>query len=307
MGVFAVPPLARAADGKRSIHWDENHRIATHILSGGISRLLYGGNAFLYHATLKEYEALLDWLASLSDSVWCMPSAGPSFGRAMDQAPLLLKHRFPLVMVLPCHDPRDAKGLERGLREFAEAAATPLMLYCKEETSFGADKEAGLDAIGRLVDSGVCAAIKYAVVRDDPHRDSYLDQLLKRVDKTRVISGIGERPAIVHMKDWGLPGFTTGSGCIAPRSSQALFEACVKKEFQTGEVIRRRFLPLEDFRDKNGPARALHHATQLAGIAGTGPIPPYVSPLSPAELSQLEPVAKNLLAQDVELMSGVAI
>ena len=67
------------------------------------------------------------------------------------------------------------------------------------------------------MDSGVCAAIKYAVVREDPAQDDYLAGLLRRVDRTKVISGIGERPAVVHMRDWGLPGFTTGCGCVAPR------------------------------------------------------------------------------------------
>ena len=38
-------------------------------------------------------------------------------------------------------------------------------------------------------------------------------------------------------------------------------------------------MPLEDLRDAWGPARVLHHATELAGIAPTGPIPPFVSPL----------------------------
>lgn len=306
-GVFAVPPLARTADRDRSIHWGENHRIISHILSGGISRLLYGGNAFLYHITLREYEALLEWLASRPDSAWCIPGAGPSFGRAMDQAPMLRKYRFPMVMVLPCHDPRDAAGLERGLREFADAAATRLMLYCKEETSFGIDGRAGLDAIGRLVESGVCVGIKYAVVRDDPHQDAYLEQLLKRVDRARVVSGIGERPATVHMKHWGLPGFTTGSGCIAPHSSQALFKCCAKKDFEKAEQLRRRFLPLEDFRDEHGPARVLHHATELAKIANTGAIPPYVSPLSPAELAKLQAIAKDLVKQDIESASDVLV
>ena len=37
-----------------------------------------------------------------------MPSVGPSYGRAMDQAPLLRKHRFPCALALPCGDPRDA-------------------------------------------------------------------------------------------------------------------------------------------------------------------------------------------------------
>jgi dihydrodipicolinate synthase/N-acetylneuraminate lyase len=293
-GVFPVPPLARTADAIRSIDWDENDRIVSHIASSGVSRLLYGGNAFLYHVTLAEYERLLGWLASLPDSLWCIPSAGPSFGRAMDQAALLRKHRFPLVMALPCHDPLDAAGLERGLREFSEAANTPLMLYCKEETSFGSDKLAGLDAIGRLVNDGTCLAIKYAIVRDDPHDDWYLQELLNRVDKARIISGIGEGPAIAHMKHWGLPGFTTGSGCVAPRSSLAIFDACVEKNFANAEAVRSKFLPLENFRDNKGPARVLHQAVQLAGIANTGVIPPYVSPLSSSELKELEPVAKEL-------------
>ena len=49
----------------------------------------------------------------------------------------------------------------------------------------------------RLIDSGVCVGIKYAVVRDDPSQDKYLEGLLSRVDRSKVISGIGERPAIV--------------------------------------------------------------------------------------------------------------
>jgi len=35
----------------------------------------------------------------------------------------------------------------------------------------------GLDAVARLIDSGVCVGIKYAVVRDDPSQDKYLESL----------------------------------------------------------------------------------------------------------------------------------
>ena len=41
---------------------------------------------------------------------------------------------------------------------------------------------------------------------------------IDHLDRDRVISGMGERPAIVHMRDFGLSGFTTGSGCIASRT-----------------------------------------------------------------------------------------
>jgi len=293
--VFAVPPLARGDDANRSLDLEQNNLIVRHIVNGGITRFIYGGNAFLYHLTLDEYEQLLEWLSGFSADLLVIPSAGPSFGRAMDQASLLRKYQFPCVMMLPCGDPRDAAGIERGYREFAETAKTKLLVYLKGHDNFGTDREAGLDAIARLVDDGICVGVKYAVVRDDPARDSYLDALLKRIDRGFVISGIGERPAVIHMRNWKLPGCTTGSGCIAPRLSQLLFDACAGGEFGQAEQLRAGFLAHEDLRDQWGPARVLHSAIQLAGIARTGPVPPYVSVLSDAEDAQLAPVARALI------------
>lgn len=297
-GVFAVPPLARKHDARRSLDFAESHRLVRHIASGGITRFLYGGNALLYHITLADYAALLEWLASIASDGWMIPSAGPSFGHAMDQAALLRRHHFPCVMLLPCADPRDAAGLEQGLREFADAAETKLILYLKDENNFGADKEAGLNVVGRLVAEGLCVAIKYAVVRANPAEDAYLASLLKRVDRSKVISGIGERPAISHLRDWKLPGFTTGSGCIAPRLTQKIFEACLRGDFATAESLRTNFLPLEDLRDAWNPARVLHHATELSGVANTGPLLPYLSALSTTQLEKLNPIARELLRQN---------
>ncbi len=305
-GVFPVPPLARRADSARSIDWEQNQRIVAHLKGGGLRRLLYGGNAFLYHISLAEYEELLDWLGGLGRGFEPIPSAGPSFGRAMDQAPLLRRRRFAAVMMLPCADPRDAAGLERGLREFAEAAATPLILYLKDESNFGADREAGLDAVARLVDDGVCVTIKYAIVRADPAGDAYLAALLTRVDRNLVISGIGERPAIAHLRGFGLPGFTTGSGCIAPALSREILEAGASGDWARAGELRAAFLPLEDLRDAWGPARVLHAATELAGIATTGPIPPFVSPLSAAQREQLAPLARALLERGTRAEPALA-
>ena len=294
-GVFAVPPLARNSDSTRSLNLQENQRIVDHIARGGITRLIYGGNAFLYHISLSEYAEMLEWLATLSDSLWIIPSAGPSFGRAVDQAPLVRKHGFPCLMMLPCSDPRDAKGLERGLLEIAERAETKLMLYVKDEDNFGLNREAGLDALARLVDAGVCVAIKYAVVRKDPEQDAYLEALLTRVDRSIVISGIGERPAVTHMKLWQLPGFTTGSGCVAPALSHRIFEQCVVKDWVAAGETRSAFLALEDLRDELGPARVLHSAVELASIAQTGPVPPFISALSDAQQDRVASVARVLL------------
>src|SRR5438128_9171186 len=193
-------------------------------------------------------------------------------------------------MALPCNDPSDSAGLERGYREIAEAADAELIIYLKDERNFGVNRERGLDAVGRLVDDGVCAGCKYGVVRDDPSRDAYLEALLSRVDRKLVIGGIGERPAVVHLRDWKLPGFTTGSGCIAPRLSQMLFEACTRQNFDEAEALRSEFISLEDLRDEWGPAKVLHSAIELAGIAQTGEIPPYVSGLSEEQRLLLQTV-----------------
>ena len=297
-GVFAVPPLARRGDARRSLNFDASECVARHIEAGGITRYLYGGNAFLYHVTLDEYEALLDWLAGFGNTRWPIPSVGPSFGRAIDQARLLKRHAFRAAMVLPCNDPRDARGMETGLREIAQAAGMPLILYLKSDDGFGGDKEAGLDAVARLIDDGTAVAIKYAVVLDDPRRDPYLEGLLRRVDRQRVISGMGERPAVVHLRDFALPGLTTGSGCIASRTTSALFDACTRRDWAGAEQLRSLFMPLEDLRDAWGPARVLHHATELAGIAPTGPIPPYVSALAAKHLQELAPIARALREHD---------
>jgi dihydrodipicolinate synthase/N-acetylneuraminate lyase len=297
-GVLPVPPLARQNDSRRSIDFAQNERLVRHMAQGGITRLIYGGNALLYHITLADYEPLLDWLSGFKSQFLVIPSVGPSYGRAMDQAPLLRQHRFPCALALPCGDPRDALGLEQGLREIAAACETPLLAYLKDENNFGADKEAGLDAVARLIDSGVCVGIKYAVVRDDPSKDKYLESLLQRVDRSKVISGIGERPAICHLRDFGLNGFTTGSGCIAPRLSNEIFEACSRADYDAARTLRADFLPLEDLRDAWGPSKVLHFATALAGLSETGPILPYSSPLSAAQQEQLAAVAQALVARN---------
>jgi dihydrodipicolinate synthase/N-acetylneuraminate lyase len=295
-GVFPVPPLARRNDADLSIDFAESEKIVRHIAGGGIFNFLYGGNAFLYHIRLKEYAALLEWLSGFPETHWMIPSAGPSFGRAMDQAELLRGYGFPAVMLLPCADPRDARGLELGYRRFADAAQKKLILYLKEEHNMGADKDAGLDAVARMVADGVCCGIKYAVVRHDPAADPYLDSLLKRVDRQYVISGIGERPAIVHMRNFGLPGFTTGSGCIAPALSKRLWDLCSAASYAEAEPVRENFIAVEDIRDGHGPARVLHAAMELAGIARTGPIEPYITALDDARRAALAGPAAGLAA-----------
>ncbi len=296
--VYPVPPLARKNDAKRSLDIPENDKIFNFLLGQGMKSVVYGGNALIYHLRLSEYSELIDWLSGLTSKARIIPGIGPSYGRAMDHAAIVRKGRFMSLLALPGSDPRDAAGLEIGFREIAQAAGLPLSLYIKDESNFGADKEAGLDVIGRLVDSKVCLSIKYAVVRKNPAEDPYLRALLKRVDPSRVVSGIGERPAIVHLRDFKLAGFTTGSGVLAPALCLRLLRACLAQDYAKAEEWRQYFMPLEDLRSAWGPPRVLHHAVALAGIAETGPLSPFLSALNASQLAQLKPVARKLFQEN---------
>jgi dihydrodipicolinate synthase/N-acetylneuraminate lyase len=289
--VLAVPPLARNAD--LTLNRAANGALIKHIEGGGISTLLYGGNANFYHVGLAEYPALLDMLAELAaPTSWVIPSVGPDFGRMLDQAAVLRTRSFPTAMVLPATFPSTVAGAENGLRRFADALGKPIIVYIKAEGYLTPE------AVKRLVDAGIVAGIKYAVVREDPRKDAFLSQLVELVDRRFIVSGIGERPAIVHLRDFGLAGFTTGSGCVGPRGSSGLLAALKNKDYDRAEQLRAPFIPLEDLRDALSPIRVLHEAVRLAGIADTGPILPLLSNIEPEHHPRVKKAAQELLATD---------
>jgi dihydrodipicolinate synthase/N-acetylneuraminate lyase len=289
--VVAVPPLARRPD--LSLDRDANRAIVRHLENAGVRSLMYGGNANFYHLAVSAYAQTVDMLAEIAgDDTWVLPSAGPDYGKLLDQAAILRTRAFPTAMLLPMTFPFTDAGLADGLRRFSDALGKPVVVYIKADPYFAPATLGALHRDGRLV------AIKYAVVRDDPGRDAYLDAILQEVPRGMVVSGIGERPAIVHLRDFGLVSFTTGSGCIAPRLSMTLLDLLKRKRYDEAEAVRAAFLPLEDARDDISPIRVLHDAVMLAGVADTGPMLPLLSGLSPDERARVAPVAKTLLERD---------
>ncbi|MCE9630184.1 MAG: dihydrodipicolinate synthase family protein [Planctomycetia bacterium] len=294
--VMAVPPLARTADG--AIDPAANTAIIRHIEAGGISLLLYGGNANIYHLPLEEYEPLLVMLAeAASPSTLVVPSAGPTYGLLLEQAKVFRRHRYQTVMVLPQQGITTSGGVATGVRKFVEAAGLPALLYIKHD---GYIEPAD---VAKLCNDGLVSAIKYATVRPDPAHDPYLRELVGLVDPRMIISGIGEQPAIIHLRDFGLGGFTTGCGCVAPRLSQMLLKAIQRGDWAEAERIRGVFEPLEDLRNALSPIRVLHAAVAAAGIAATGPLAPLLSPIEDAHRPAIAAAARSLL-QAVAVTTG---
>ena len=285
--VIAVPPLARNED--LTINREENRKLIRHIEQGGVSSLLYGGNANLYHVALSEYEELLHVIATESaEETLVVPAVGPAFGMMMDQARVLQGFEFPTAMVLPMQGLTTDAGVANGFRRFVAAFGKPAVLYIKFENFIRPE------TVGRLFEDGLISWIKYAVVREDPAEDEYLKRLVEVVDPAVVVSGIGEQPAIVHWEQFGLAGFTSGCVCVAPALSQRMLVALQANDLNQAESIRRLFQPLEDLRNRINPVRVLHDAVALAEIAETGPALPLLSNLDQAESALVQPAARSL-------------
>ncbi len=292
--VIAVPPLARHTD--LTLNVDANRAMVRYLEDGGVSTLMYGGNANVYNISVTEYPAVLDMLEELAGSdTWIIPSVGPDFGKMLDQADILRTRRFPTAMLLPLGFPATQDGIFTGVRHFAERLGKPVVLYIKSD---GYIEPA---MVGTLAREGLLSAVKYGTVRSDPSNDPFLRALLDVVDSRLIVSGIGERPAIVHFRDFGLQAFTSGSVCVAPRSSMRMLHLLKAGRWDEAQAERAAFIPLEDCRDAFSPIRTLHDAVTLAGIADMGPMLPMLSHLPAAQLETVCEAAVALRQHDAQL------
>lgn len=286
---IAVPPLARNAD--LSLNLSENIRQIRHIETAGVDILLYGGNANFHHLSIHEYKIILEFLAtSCAENTLVIPSAGPTFGMMMDQAAIARDFDFPTVMVLPLIGQTTSPGVAAGLRFFAEKLGKPVVAYIKHEGYLD------VDDLKRLVDDGLISWIKYAIVRANPADDAYLSELIDKVDSKLIVSGIGEQPAVTHLRDFGINSFTAGCICLRPDLSLALLKAIQSQNYERAAEIQKLFEPLEVLRNQINPVRVLHSAVASVGIAKTGALTPLITELHADEAERVAAVAKALMA-----------
>ena len=126
--VLAVPPFALTPDFE--IAPDANARLIRHLEAGGVSTLLYGGNANVHNWPVSKFA---EWLDSLEESVaettGLIPSVGPDWGKLVDAAAILKSRRYPVAMALPMIAPQTPDGVVRGLQDFVDRSGVPLIVY----------------------------------------------------------------------------------------------------------------------------------------------------------------------------------
>lgn len=288
--VIAVPPLAR--DTNLRIDAAENQRLVRFIEAGGVNSLLYGGNAVFYHLRPSEFARVLGMLTEIvAEETLVVPAVGPSYGTMMDQAEVLRDFDFPTAMILPQREVCDPAGIAAGIRRFVDAYDKPIVLYLKH------DRWLPASLVGKMHRSGIINWIKYAVVRENPAEDAYLHEVLAEVPSEIVVSGIGEQPAIVHLRDFEIKGFTSGCVCVNPVKSMQMLRAIQAGDHSRAEQLRQEFLGLEDLRNQINPIRVLHRAVELANIAATGPMLPLLGELTAEETTAVAAAASALLSK----------
>ena len=162
--VLAVPPLARRTDF--SLNVEANRALIRYLEAGGIRTLMYGGNANVYNLGVLGFETEMRALAEIAGGdTWVIPSIGPEYGKAMDQAQILKQVPFPTVMVLPMGFPATPAGVAIGIRKIAERYGKPVIAYVKSDNYLKPS-----DA-GALIRDGAVIAVKYGVVRKEPATD----------------------------------------------------------------------------------------------------------------------------------------
>jgi dihydrodipicolinate synthase/N-acetylneuraminate lyase len=295
--VVAVPPLARHPD--LSLNPSANRALIGHLEAGGVRSIMYGGNANFYNVGVSEYAAIVDFLAEAAGAdTWVLPSMGPDYGKLMDQAAILKSRAFPTAMLLPMTFPYTEAGVADAIRRTSDAIGRPVVVYIKAANYLAPE------TMAMLIEEKRIAAYKYAAVLADPTQDPYLRSIVNAVDPNWIVSGIGERPAIVHYRDFGLKSFTSGSVCIGPRGSMRLLQLLKDGRYDEATRVRALYLPMEDLRDRLNPIRVLHDAVTLAGVADMGPMLPLLTGLAKSDHPDVEKAARALLAADSETVAA---
>ncbi|WP_265502818.1 dihydrodipicolinate synthase family protein [Paracoccus beibuensis] len=297
--VMAVPPLAMTADGGFSDA--ENAAMLQHLRDGGVTTVLYGGNALAQHWPVANYADWLDRLAAIaSEDTWLLPSVGPDAGKLMDQAAVLKSRRFPVALLVPMGAPLTHDGMGAALRRFHAACGVQLLVYIKTDGYIPAS------LLGDLLAEGVVFGVKYAVPRQPGEADPYLRAIVAAIGADRVISGFGEPPAIPHMLDDGLAGYTAGCVCIAPSMSMALLDALKRGDRTAAERLLQPMRALEDLRGSINEIRVLHDAIGLSGLAQMGPIMPPMTPVAEADRDRVTAAARDLLTAEKDFRAAKA-
>lgn len=298
--IIALPPIARHADG--AINPDECRKVVDWLAGAGVTSFMYGGIAGLFNARISEYAAVLDLIETVapSNDAWMVPAIGGDYGKAVDQLAILRERDFPTAILLPFWLVQPG-GVATGIRKLSDAYGKPLMVFFKSPDYLMPEDIAAL-----LADGALCG-VEYGIAPDANGEAPHLEKLLDLVGSAeQLIDGAGEL-TIVETSKFGIHGYTSGTGLLAPHLSMALLEAVKRDDRAAIETLSRSFVEFDAARAAYSAIPVVHDAIRFAGIADTGPMEPFFeSATDPAIVAEITRIATELLQRDADFVRETA-
>ncbi len=292
--ILSLPPVARHADG--SLNAQESKKIVDWLGSAGVSTFVYGGIGGFFNIGLSDYAETLDMIELITPpDAWVIPAIGPDFGKSKDQIAILRDRAFPTAILLPM-TPVTPHGVATGLRKLSDAYGLPLMVFFKDPNYVKAHD------LAALLTDGVLCTVEYGIPPEEDGSAPYLSELLDRIGSaSQIIDGMGEK-SITKTARFGIKGFTSGSGVIAPHLSMDLLRAVIEGDLERAEQLRSVFAAFDALRALHSPIPAIHDAVRLAGIAETGPFAPFFSNIDDqAAQKDIGEAARALMAASLQM------
>ena len=253
------------------------------------------GTGLVYDATLEEYETTVGaFVDAAAGQALIVPGIGPGFGRSLEMAHIARGLGVAGAMVMPVVGPASANGVEEGMRQIAQAARLPIILYQRRLDIMP------VDGVIRLCSMEEVVGIKYAV--DD------LDAFNRINDgcgtQAAMVCGMAEDPALEYLAA-GAVGFSSGMANFAPRTSMAILHRFAGGDRSGAEALREVMVPFEDLRGERGArysGSALHAAMMRANLAG-GPVVPFAEDVAESDLARLNEMIDRVMVVEKSLIA----
>jgi dihydrodipicolinate synthase/N-acetylneuraminate lyase len=175
-----------------------------------------------------------------------------------------------ILAILEAYFPVSDEGVYAYFAAIAEAVSVPVVLYTNPNFQ---RSDLSLPVIDRLSRVG---NIRY--IKDASFNTGRLLSIINKVEgRMQVFAASSHVPAAVMLI--GGVGWMAGPACVAPRQSVALYETCVKKDWENAMALQRPLWALNQAFAKHALAACIKGGLKLQGYDVGDPLPPQ-APLS---------------------------
>jgi 4-hydroxy-tetrahydrodipicolinate synthase len=289
-----VPPTPFTPDG-RAVAPERLEALVRGLFAAGIRVFLPAAGTGEFHSLSPDevIQCVSATRLAVGDSGTVIAPIGFSVDHAVSVGKRALDAGADGLLLMPVVHPYVA---DEGFRDYFLAIAdrqfpaAPLLTY--KRASAPSDK-----LLLELAHAGKLCGVKYAV--NDLDAFARFAAAARRMGNLGLYCGTAERWAPYYMMA-GATGYTSGSGCVAPRTTLAMHRALASGQLDAALRHLAVLRPLEDYRARDGDSfniSAIKYAVGLLGV-DFGPCRPPQRKLNPPEQDEIRQIVESLLVAE---------